>query len=406
MKPSDWDPTFCPCVRPLEAFALPEDQDGRIGLRDPSGLSDVVLLLSSAALALSAMMDGTRSCQEICEGFSAAVGGQLPIGMFQELLTHFSNARFLEGPEFDEFYEQTLNEYRDKALREMPHAAALGINDSSGALFNEMLEESTPAPITGRIVGLIAPHLDYPRGRPCYAAAYATLRDRPVPDRIVILGTNHFGRSTSVVTTGSSFETPLGTTRTDTSFIERLEQRCGDLRAFELDHLREHSVELQLAWLQHLFGAESFELAAFLCPDPCGPAGTAPATENGVDLRDFAQTLGTMMAEDARDTLLVAGADMSHVGANFGDDRRLNDEYLQEVRDHDETALSRLTKEGAEGWLRYMVQDGNPTHVCSVGCVFALATVLGDASVTRLGYHQAVDLATQTCVTCAAVAYT
>jgi len=222
----------------------------------------------------------------------------------------------------------------------------------------------------------------------------------------VILGTNHFGRSASVVTTGSDFATPLGTTHTDTDFIERLEERCGDLRAFELDHLREHSVELQLAWLQHLFGADSFELAAFLCPDPCGPTGTAPAAGNGVDLRDFAQTLGAIVAEDARDTLLVAGADMSHVGANFGDDRRLDDEYLRKVRDHDETALSLLASEGTEGWLRYLAQDGNPTHVCSVGCVFALAAALDGASATRLGYHQAVDLATQTCVTCAAVVYT
>lgn len=406
MKSADWDPTYCPCVRPLEAFHVPGNDDGRIGLRDPSGLSNVVLTLSSAALALSALMDGTRSCQEIRDGFSAAVGGQLPIGMFQELLTHFSKARFLEGPEFDDFYEQTLSDYRDRALHEMPHAAALGINDSSGAPFDAMLAESTPASVTGRILGLIAPHLDYPRGRPCYAAAYATLQGRPVPDRIVILGTNHFGRSASVVTTVSDFATPLGTTRTDAAFIECLEERCGDLRAFELDHLREHSVELQLAWLQHIFGAESFELAAFLCPDPCGPTGTAPATGNGVDLRDFAKTLGTIIADDAGDTLLVAGADMSHVGANFGDDRRLDDEYLQEVRDHDEKALSQLTSGGAERWLRYVAQDGNPTHVCSVGCVFALATALGDACATRLGYHQAVDLATQTCVTFAAVAFT
>jgi AmmeMemoRadiSam system protein B len=182
-----------------------------------------------------------------------------------------------------------------------------------------------------------------------------------------------------------------------------LEERCGDLCAYELDHLREHSIELQVAWLQHLFGADSCTIVPFLCPDPSGPTGTAPADGEGVDLREFAEVLGELIAEDGRDTLLVAGADLSHVGAAFGDSRRLDDAFLDEIRTHDTRALDKLMDNDPGGWVACVAQDENPTRICSAGSIFVLATVLRDASCTLLQYHQAVDEPSQTCVTCAAV---
>ena len=322
------------------------------------------------------------------------------------MLGHLEAAHFLEGAEFESYYESLLLEYRDRAVRGMPHAESLGITDGSGAVFEEMLAEAEPVELAGEVVALIAPHLDYPRGRPCYAAAYATLRGRATPDRVVILGTNHFGRSTSVVATANDFATPLGISRTDTAFLERLEGRCGNLRAYELDHVGEHSIELQVAWLQHLLGADSFEMVAFLCPDPCGPTGTAPAGGTGVDLREFATALGEFIADDPGDTLIIAGADLSHAGASFGDDRILDEAFLQEIRERDERALGRLAANDPDQWLQRIAEDDNPTRVCSAGCIFVLGKALPGASATILRYHQAVTQPTQVCVTCTAVAFT
>ena len=401
-----WDPTFKPCLRPLEAFHVPGEGDGRIGMRDPSGLSDVVLTLSPAAVHIMTLMDGGHSCEGILRGFEAAVGQPLRVDTLHEMLEHLESAHFLEGTEFESYYESLLLEYRDRAVRRMPHAESLGITDASGKIFEEMLAEVQPINVAGKVAALIAPHLDYPRGRPCYAAAYATLHGRETPDRVVILGTNHFGRSTSVVATANDFATPLGTTRTDATFLERLEARCGGLRTYELDHLGEHSVELQLAWLQHLWDADAFEMVAVLCPDPCGPTGTAPAGGAGVDLREFAETLGELIADDPGDTLVVAGADLSHVGASFGDDRILDEAYLQSIRERDERALRQVEANDPDRWIECVAEDGNPARVCSAGCIFALSTALPHATATILRYHQAVDQPTQTCVTCTAVAFT
>lgn len=401
-----WDPTYKPRLRPVEAFRLNEGDGVTIGVRDRSGLSEVVLSLSAPALHIMSMMNGDHTLDDIRLQFQASFGRTLAEDTLHSMVTHLENAHFLEGPGFEAYYQSLLHEYRNQRTREMPHAAALGIVDDSGAIFDEMLADVNGCAQSGTVVGLIAPHLDYPRGRPCYAAAYATLRNRRPPARVIILGTNHSGRSTSVVATGNDFSTPLGVTRVDSTFLEKLEERCGDLRIFELDHAREHSVELQLSWLQHFFGADAFTIVPLLCPDPCGPTGTAPLDGRGVDLREFALVLGELVRNDAGETLIVAGADLSHVGGAFGDERPLDDAFLDEVQKRDLSALDRLRTKDVNAFLQCVAEQENPTRVCSAGCIFVLAAALPDASASVLGYHQAVDPSTQTCVTCAAVAFT
>lgn len=395
-----------PQLRPVEAFDVPGEGDGLIGLRDPSGLSQVILSMSPAALHVLSLMDGTRTRAEICAAFLGGVGQRLPVETLDDLIRQLDAACLLQGETFEAHYRSLLDDYRRAGRREMPHAKGLGILDDSGDLFEAMLASAESVALPGPVLGLVAPHLDYPRGGPCYGSAYATLRGRPAPDRIVVLGTNHFGRATSVVATGNDFSTPLGTTAIDLDFLQRMEERCGDLREWEFDHMGEHSIELQVAWLQHLFGPRSFELVPFLCHDPCGPTGMTPRDGHGIDLNVFSMALGELVDDDGADTLIVAGADLSHVGAAFGDERRLDDAYLDQVRKVDTEALDRLADHDPGALVRRLAEQDNVTRVCSAGCIFALATALPHGTARVLRYHQAVDQPSQTCVTCAAVAYT
>ena len=225
-----WDPDFRPRLRPLEAYLPPDSEDGAVGVRDPGGLSEMDLILPGPMLYIMELMDGTRTCAEICEKFLAEVGQPLPVEALLSLLKHVERAHFLEGPGFDAYYASLMNEYRSKPVREILPGSALEILDESEALFDDALAEAKGVELGGPIVGLVAPHLDYPRGRPCYAQAYGTLRERAIPERVVILGTNHCGQAMSVVVTAKDFATPLGVTRTYTAFIKLLEDRCGDLR--------------------------------------------------------------------------------------------------------------------------------------------------------------------------------
>jgi len=402
-----WNPTLQPKLRPIEPFRTPDMADGMIGLRDPSGISPAVLTVSGATVALLTMMDGETSCEGIRERFAAQFGREVAVETMVKLVGHLEEAHFLDGDRFCAHYASLVEAYRQGDARDMMHAEEMGLADGAGAMFDEILADASPdSSIAGPVRGLVAPHLDYPRGRPCYGAAYGAIRDRATPDRVIILGTNHFGRSTSVVATGKDFRTPLGVTRCDTGFLEAIEARCGCLREFELDHAREHSIELQVMWLQHIFGAGTCRIVPFLCPDPSGPTGTGPRDGRGVDLRAFALALGDLVAGFGGDTLIVAGADLSHVGAAFGDERSLDEDSLAEVEARDRRALDALVSNGGDALVACVADGDNPTQVCSAGCIFALTTALPDAEATLLAYHQAVTPEIQNCVTCAALAFT
>lgn len=401
---TDWLTSDAPRLRAVEAFRIPGAGDAPYGLRDRSGFSSAVVSLSAAALHLVTLIDGQRSIHEICAEFERSTSHPLDRSTLTSVLDALDRAMLIEGPTFEHRHQQLTDEFRSVGIRRMPHAAELGI-DSRGAVFDAMLRAHPAVVLDGHVVGLIAPHLDYPRGEPCYASAYGAIRGRPAPDRVIVLGTNHFGRSTAIVATSAAWETPLGTVACDAEFLAGMERRTGPLREFELDHVREHSVELQVAWLQSLFG-NNFKVLAFLCPDPCGPTGTRPVDGKGVDLADFADALRTALAEADGDSLVVAGADFSHVGEAFGEDPDLEESFLAQVARRDQDALAWLERGDAARFVATVAADDNSTRICSMGCMFVLASAMEGRTAHRLAYHQAVDRETQTCVSCAALAYT
>ncbi|HEY3243382.1 MAG TPA: AmmeMemoRadiSam system protein B [Phycisphaerae bacterium] len=404
-----FEPESTPRLRPIEAHPFRHGGQRGILIRDGSHISDVQLTVSEPVLLILSMLDGRTKLETVRQRFGEQLGSQLPADTLAGLIDQLDAAHLLEGPSFEAHYESLLNQYRSSGVRRMRTAAE---SDGAGEIrrsFAQILAEADGDGVAGEtrasLVGLIAPHLDYPRGRPCYGTAYKTLVRREAPKRVVVLGTNHFGRSAGPVATVASFTTPLGTTKGDVAFVEQLEVRCGALRTFEYDHVNEHSVELQVLWLQHLYGAEAFKVVPVLCPDPCGPTGTRPMNGQGADLKQLALALRELIAADGADTLVIAGADLSHVGAAFGDERRLDEDFLNHVRRLDGALLEYVAAVEPERMRQRVSGRQNCTRVCSIGCIYALLTALPDTRARILGYHQAVDEPTQTCVTCTAAAF-
>ncbi len=396
-----------PRLRPVEVQPHPEDTENMGLLRDPSALADGVLSMSLPALQVLSLMDGERTCDQIQEEFREQTGQALPSETLGNLLDALEESHFLEGAAFDEFYDNLVREYQNAPTRPMNPIQGLGLD---GDDLHQGLEQMFPWETNGQsrrpIVGLFAPHLDYPRGQPCYQEAYAALAGQTHFERFVILGTNHFGRSTSVVATVKDFETPLGISAVDIPFLEQIEQRCEQsIRKYEFDHQREHSLELQVLLLQHLFSPGSFAIVPVICPSPCGPTGTAPLDGDGVDLKSFAEILGDLIRKDDTPTCIIAGADLSHIGRFFGDTADLSDELLSDVRERDEAALAHVQTNDPETFRQSVAAADNPTRICSAGCIYALMTALPEIKPRLLKYHQAVNHEMQCAVTCAAAVF-
>ncbi len=403
-------PPRYPRLRPVEVF--PAEQDGRqvLVVHDPSGLALGPLAVSRTALLILSLLDGTHSLEDVQQEFRQQAGQSLATDQLRSMVEQLDAARYLDSERFRAYMAEQAEEYRSAPTRLSADEVTLGADeDGLSATLRRLLEANErvrPKHPGGRIAGLVAPHLDFTRGQQCYTDIYGLLAESEPPRRVVILGTNHFGQSTSVVATRKDFETPLGITRTDLGFLEELQARCRcDLTRNELDHKREHSVELQVLMLQHVLGAGEFEIVPVLCPDPCGPTGTLPYDGRGVDLRVFAEQLGDMVRTADRDTIVIAGADLSHVGTRFGDDRELDEAFLSEIRDLDNGILDALMSGDPSSFVGCLTGQGNGTRICSAGCLYALAKALPWARPELMRYHQAVDTGSGTGVTCASMVF-
>lgn len=106
------------------------------------------------------------------------------------------------------------------------------------------------------MVGVVSPHAGYIYSGKTAAYGYARLREIGRDATFVILGPNHYGIGAEVsIYPKGEWETPLGKAAIDGDFIDQICEVCnGDILMDASAHLYEHSIEVQLPFLQYLFG--------------------------------------------------------------------------------------------------------------------------------------------------------
>lgn len=390
-----------PVLRPIDIVPIRRpDGETALALHDPIQLSPGTLVVSPIAFLVLMHLDGAHSLPQVRAAFRQRAGLDVSEVEIHRIVAALDEALLLAGPRADAALAQRRADYvaaptRDTRAR-YPDPEAL--RHEIGTL----LGRGVAAPVR-EVHGLIAPHLDYARGAPCYAAAYATLAASAPADRFVILGTNHFGLARSAVATTKDFQTPLGIAPTDREFLCRLAARLGQaLDVEEADHLTEHSIELQVTILQVLMEDRPFSIVPLLCPDVSGPTNTLPSDGQGTDLRDVADAIGELVSGDDQRTVVIAAADLSHVGQRFGDEVPTTPAFLEEVAGSDRGLLALLEERREEEFVTQLRINRNKTRVCSSGCIYAALRSLPNRPCRILTYHQAVDMQTETHVTCAA----
>lgn len=393
------DDAVLPALRPLDIVPFHDDR-GQLffQLQDSLRISPRPLVMSGAGYFILTHLDGAHTIADVLETYRRELKQEIPPAEVQHVVEVLEHYVMLDTPRFTRAYEQRRREYHEAPFRDSrqrwPAADTL-----RGEIERLICHGRTRKPMPA-VRGLVSPHLDYARGAPCYAAAYGALGDGAGATRFVILGTNHFGRSNSAVATGKDFQTPLGLVRADREFIGRLERRLGtSMCEHEFDHQSEHSIDLQVHVLQVTHADEPFEIVPILCPDPCGPA---PASDRGVSADALAAALARELADDNGQTVVIAGADLSHVGQRFGDEVPATPAILEQVGELDRRVLSLLQEDRPQELVAEMRAKLNPTSICSLGCLYVLRRALPGRPWRTLEYHQATDFETDTNVTCAA----
>jgi AmmeMemoRadiSam system protein B len=143
---------------------------------------------------------------------------------------------------------------------------------------------------------LIVPHAGYIYSGPIAASAYARLL--PVcwtVQRVVLIGPSHHTAFRGLAASSAAgFATPLGMVPVDTSAVRKLQDALPQIVTFDEAHAQEHSLEVQLPFLQVVLG--DFALVPLLAGD-ASPEELAAALE---------------VLWGGPETCVIASSDLSH----------------------------------------------------------------------------------------------
>ena len=97
--------------------------------------------------------------------------------------------------------------------------------------------------------GIIVPHAGYTFSGECAAWAYMEIAEHTMPDTYIIIGPNHREHKSGISI--EDWKTPLGLIKTDKQLAIALKEQT-DLDINETIHMPEHSIEVQLPFLQSM----------------------------------------------------------------------------------------------------------------------------------------------------------
>jgi len=142
---------------------------------------------------------------------------------------------------------------------------------------------------------IVVPHAGYIYSGPIAAHAYRLVAEDRPPQSVLVLGVDHYGMSQGAALSEKPWQTPLGPTPVDPDLVAAL--RHPPVAVDESAHRREHSIEVQLPFLEYVLPHPKFVPLE---------VGFGPFEF----LEDVAKVVRAAVRD--RDVLLVASTDFSH----------------------------------------------------------------------------------------------
>lgn len=403
---------LCPKLRSVDI--IPVQVQGRpfLLLRDPLGLTPKAFLFPAPLAPLLTLLDGRHTVREIQVALMRMTGTFIFSDEIEGLLKGLDEHLLLDNDRFREALKKAQEAYRESEFREPVLAGSVYPKDPDElrAMLDRFFAPSKgpgkPRGVRGKspLKAIVVPHIDFSRGGHVYAWGYKALAECPPASLFVILGIAHYPTRNLFTVTTKNFPTPLGVSVTDKRFIATLQKRCDfDLLADELVHKGEHSIELQVVWLQHLFG--SVPIVPILCAsfeDKVSPGGSPMELE---EIRQFVKALRETAGEWDEPVTFIASVDLSHIGRRFGDLHPLTPEVFRWLEAEDRYFLRQIAEGDAEAMFASIHRDGNSRRVDAYPAVYVLLKTFERIKGEVKAYDQSVERETGSIVSFGAVVF-
>ena len=179
------------------------------------------------------------------------------------------------------------------------------------------------------ILSVICPHAGYMFSGPSAAHCYLALGEQKPPETVVVIGPNHTGWGTPVsVMREGVWGTPLGEVSIDSELADMITELSATARADKSAFIREHSVEVQLPFLQFIYPDFKF------VPICMGYQDLETSVELGKAIFE---------ASKGNDIIVIASSDLTHQESKASANQK--DRYvLDAIQEMDEKKLQESVK--------------------------------------------------------------
>lgn len=219
----------------------------------------------------------------------------------------------------------------------------------------------------GRLIAVIVPHAGYAYSASTAAYAYRAVQQRR-PKRVLLLGPSHYIDFRGVSFGDyAAYETPLGRVPVDRRGREIL-LACPLVSFRPEAHEREHSVDIQVPFLQVIF--------------PEATPSILPLVVGRLEEEDYPRLARCLQGVLDNETVLVVSSDFTHYGPRFGyvpfpQEGRV----AEKIRDLDQGACDQILRLDRKGFLAYHETTG--ITICGYHPIALLLEMVPKGTVPR-----------------------
>jgi hypothetical protein len=375
-----------PRLRNLQFSPLKQGEEQYVMLWDPTGLSSERLIIPLNYFFLVQHLDGEHSLERLGVLYLKKFGEFLQPDKIERLVADMDSKLFLEGERCESAKQAAIEAYRAQSVRRAVYAGR-SYEADTGRLLRQLeeFERSKEGPEIRasdnkgkKIKGLVAPHYDLKQAGPIYAWAYKELRESTAPDLYVVLGTAHTELPHGFAFTDKDFETPLGVVKADREILGAL-RRQGDDRWFAEDriHQAEHAIEFQLPWLQYALGREKpFLIVPVLCRFPADCFAADDLKELARSVEEGIGMLHELLRGSGRDYCVIAGAELSHIGMRYGDQKPPTDFAFHRCLQKDLEMLKHVEELKPQAFMEYILKEGDERRISGFAPIYTLLRLI------------------------------
>ncbi len=361
-------------------------------IRDGHHFSDAVLIIPPLLVECLACFDGEKTDLDL-RAVLVRLTGDLDVGeITRSVVKTLSEAGFLRDENFARMEQERRRQFAAQPVRQPAHAGGAypAAAEALSQTLARYMDGAAQPSGDGRLMGLAAPHASPEGAAKSYRAAYRLLPPENRDRTFVILATSHYGPPQKFGLTRKNFLTPLGESPTDVRLVDWLAERApGAIDMEDFCHSFEHTVELELIFLQHALGPQA-RILPILCGGFAKSLMEGGKPEDDESVQRFIDALAELREREGNRLFWILGVDMAHMGARYQDPFKVHASQgvMNQVEARDRDRIARINSGDADGFWELVRENRDDLKWCGSSPFYTFLKSAPRARGRLLSYEQ------------------